>query len=316
MIYIADISACTEEMLLPHVCEERKAYAAKYKQPIDRIRSLGVAALLDVALRMECGQQEMTANVLRTEYGKQEALAAAGGLRFSGDPVVLLHDEHQRPYILPTDGLFLNTGDCAALKTAAARLEDSVPCISLSHSGNYVAVAIDRLAVGIDIEQIRPCNDSLIKRFFTEAEKRYIGIHSGTNGEASGSESRDRSFTEIWTLKESFMKAVGMGLSLGPDTFSVLESGEEAGLFDYEQSHDTHAYVGRTFGVPCEPTGNAEMPFSDSTRPTGSYILSVCVRRDSEMNARMHTSAQRNTQLNTYIQGDFIHEICLPALFS
>ena len=37
---------------------------------------------------------------------------------------------------------------------------------NLSHSGDYVALAISDASVGIDIQQMRPYRDSLVKRFF------------------------------------------------------------------------------------------------------------------------------------------------------
>ena len=51
---------------------------------------------------------------------------------------VLKHDAKQRPYLTLPDGT-------------------QIPQISLSHAGDYVAVAIDRLPVGIDIDPILIC---------------------------------------------------------------------------------------------------------------------------------------------------------------
>ena len=73
MIYLGNISTCSEEALLPLVCAERRDYAAKYKQSADKIRSLGVAALLGIALKRE---------------GYIDAL-----------PVSLTHDEKQKPVL-------------------------------------------------------------------------------------------------------------------------------------------------------------------------------------------------------------------------
>ena len=41
---------------------------------------------------------------------------------------------------------------------------------NLSHSGDYVALAMSDAPVGIDIQQMRPYRDSLVKRFFSAEE--------------------------------------------------------------------------------------------------------------------------------------------------
>ncbi len=253
MIYLASVADCSEEMLLPHVDKERKQYAAKYKQSMDRIRSLGVAVLLRYALKEETG-------ILG---------------------YVLKHDEKQKPYLTLADGEGAETAGMRDI--AADRLK--IPQISLSHAGDYVAVAIDRLPVGIDIEQIRPCKESLVKRFFSEAERAYVEQLQGV------------AFTAIWTLKESFVKATGMGLSLGLENFSVeqdepgsrrSEPGEPE-RFRVRQTYDTNDYYGVILPSP------------------EGYQLSVCFHNNSETAALIEEK---------YKIGDLVHEICLSALLS
>mgnify|MGYP002624821210 FL=1 len=70
---------------------------------------------------------------------------------------------------------------------------------NISHSHGMVALAICQdKAVGIDIEKIRPVDDNLIKYISSEKEYEYI--------------SNNEKFVEIWTNKESLLKAVGSGI--------------------------------------------------------------------------------------------------------
>ncbi len=132
--------------------------------------------------------------------------------------------------------------------------EKDVPQVSLSHAGDAVAVAIDRLPVGVDLETVRPCKDALVRRFFTETEQKYI--HRAID--------KDLAFTQIWTLKESFVKATGEGLSLGIETFSI-EWDKETGLYHYLQEYDDHTYTGAILPAP------------------EGYVLSACFREESEL---------------------------------
>lgn len=84
---------------------------------------------------------------------------------------------------------------------------------NLSHSGEWVACAIDHHAVGIDIEQMIDINMDIAKRFFTPREYENLI-------QRDPSEQRTY-FYKLWTLKESYIKAVGKGLHIPLDSFSV-----------------------------------------------------------------------------------------------
>ena len=83
---------------------------------------------------------------------------------------------------------------------------------NLSHSGDWVVCAVDSLPVGIDVEKIRDVNLNLSERFFAKEEHDYLS--------ALDSKRRTEAFFEIWTLKESFIKAEGKGLSIPLNSFS------------------------------------------------------------------------------------------------
>jgi 4'-phosphopantetheinyl transferase len=76
-----------------------------------------------------------------------------------------------------------------------------------------LAVAVHR-AVGVDVEsvQARETSPETLERFFAPAEATALAM--------VGRNQRQDRFLEYWTLKESYIKARGMGLSLPLDKFS------------------------------------------------------------------------------------------------
>ncbi|AQS04673.1 4'-phosphopantetheinyl transferase family protein [Clostridium beijerinckii] len=85
---------------------------------------------------------------------------------------------------------------------------------NISHSGEYVLCVVDNKPVGIDIEEIKYIEyEEIAKRFFTAREFDYI-----VNQELCF---QLNSFYEIWTLKESYIKCLGQGLSIPLKSFSI-----------------------------------------------------------------------------------------------
>lgn len=78
---------------------------------------------------------------------------------------------------------------------------------NISHSGDFVVCAIDSNPIGVDIEQITDIDfKSIMKSFFQEDDIEFV---------LSGDESQQlHRFYDIWTLKESYIKAEGKGLSI------------------------------------------------------------------------------------------------------
>ncbi|WP_346940659.1 4'-phosphopantetheinyl transferase superfamily protein [Clostridium sp.] len=85
---------------------------------------------------------------------------------------------------------------------------------NISHSGDFVVCAIDNNPIGVDIEEVKYIEyEDIAKNFFTKNEFDYI-----TRNDSYSSVSR---FYEIWTLKESFIKCCGQGLSMPLKSFSI-----------------------------------------------------------------------------------------------
>jgi len=84
---------------------------------------------------------------------------------------------------------------------------------NLSHSGQWVALAVGDSPVGVDVECLREGRpiERLARRYFTEEECRRAG-------------DSQEGFLRIWTAKESRLKYLGVGLREALDSFSVLEA--------------------------------------------------------------------------------------------
>lgn len=92
---------------------------------------------------------------------------------------------------------------------------------NLSHSGNWIALIYGDQPVGIDVEKHKEADFlSLSDLCMTPAEQKTLRALRGA--------ARLRYFYEIWTLKESYVKAVGKGLSLPLESFEVQVSEERA----------------------------------------------------------------------------------------
>lgn len=83
---------------------------------------------------------------------------------------------------------------------------------NISHSGMYVILIQGTKEIGIDIEQIKGSNLSIAERFFTYNEYKYIASCTSSCEKAAA-------FYQIWTLKESYVKAVGKGLAIPLNSF-------------------------------------------------------------------------------------------------
>ena len=129
---------------------------------------------------------------------------------------------------------------------------------NLSHTTGLVAVAVARgLDVGVDVE------DGARQRTTVEIADRFFSQREVADLRAlPAAEQRDRFFT-YWTLKEAYIKAVGLGLAIPLDHFSfLLEPGAPVGVeFAPERDDDP-----------------ADWQF-DRARPSERHHLAVAVRR-------------------------------------
>jgi 4'-phosphopantetheinyl transferase len=87
------------------------------------------------------------------------------------------------------------------------RLADSTVAFNMSHSGAFAAYAFaDGIELGVDIEEMRPLHDleRTARRTFSSGECDDLFTRSG--------EALIAGFYDLWTRKEAFIKALGLGL--------------------------------------------------------------------------------------------------------
>ncbi len=82
---------------------------------------------------------------------------------------------------------------------------------SISHSDEWILCAVSEVPIGIDVEKIVEDVIGIANRFYTKEEVTYIEKKLPIN--------RDAAFCKIWTLKESYVKCIGKGLSIPLNSF-------------------------------------------------------------------------------------------------
>lgn len=87
---------------------------------------------------------------------------------------------------------------------------------NVSHTHGLALIAVTREAeVGVDVERLRPqpMHLDMATRYFTPGEAAALrALPAGASEEA---------FFHVWTRKEAFLKAVGLGLAHGLERFEV-----------------------------------------------------------------------------------------------
>ncbi|MDE7162890.1 MAG: 4'-phosphopantetheinyl transferase superfamily protein [Clostridia bacterium] len=114
--------------------------------------------------------------------------------------VEIAYGEHGKPRLIQPEGLFFN----------------------LSHSGEWTVAAFSDCEVGVDIQQIKPADMRLADRFFAAEEREAIAQSDGAQ----------ELFFRLWTVKESYLKATGAGLSRPLNSFTVRFKGGGASIDD------------------------------------------------------------------------------------
>lgn len=130
---------------------------------------------------------------LGAELLLSRALADAGVERYR----VVCDGRTGKPYLADRENLFFN----------------------LSHAEERVMCVLSDEEVGCDVEYVRAGKIAVAERFFSPSE--YAAILCEPTPSA-----QNAMFFRLWTLKESYIKATGMGMALPLGSFSVeIENG-------------------------------------------------------------------------------------------
>jgi 4'-phosphopantetheinyl transferase len=103
---------------------------------------------------------------------------------------------------------------------------------NISHSGDWVVCAFAQMPVGVDVEKVRRVNFDIARRFFSETEVDQL--FSLPEKEQTGF------FFDLWTLKESYLKALGTGLTKSLASFTVHHLGDDIFLYDETRKMDVY----------------------------------------------------------------------------
>lgn len=99
-------------------------------------------------------------------------------------------------------------------------LSDGSRFFNVSHSGNYVVLAIADCEIGVDVERIRKYHEATAKRVFTE--KQFLALQELEN------EEQNEAFSKMWTECEAILKLQGTGFTI--DWNQIKESGNDCSV--------------------------------------------------------------------------------------
>lgn len=133
--------------------------------------------------------------------------------------VVILKDGKGKPYIDGREDIF----------------------VSLSHSKGAVMCAVSDKTIGIDVEQCKLRHKSVESRVFTESEISLI----------NNAKDENKAFFTLWTLKESYLKAIGTGFADNAKSIEFFSIENPIKSNNHVYSFETGEYDGFVFAV-CE----------------------------------------------------------------
>lgn len=116
---------------------------------------------------------------------------------------------------------------------------------NLSHSHDLALYAFSKeLELGVDLEQIKPQTESL------QIASRYFAPGEYATLQALPSEEKMAAFYTFWTLKEAYVKAQGVGLSLAFDQFEVELTPQGGAVLKHRQESGQPWYLLRLSPAP------------------------------------------------------------------
>lgn len=128
---------------------------------------------------------------------------------------------------VPAAALQFEENEYGKLKLAGAN-----PHFSLSHEGSWTALAVCKQAeVGIDLEAIKPLNREEMDWPLSPVERQHLSEVTP--------EDLPQAFFRYWTLKEAFIKGLGLGVSFPLEDFDMTPFGETPGLLRVHRDPET-----------------------------------------------------------------------------
>lgn len=124
---------------------------------------------------------------------------------------------------------------------------------SISHSGKWVICAINEYPIGVDLELIchqKYENSEIAKYYFSDYENERIACKYNET-------EKEIEFYKLWTLKESYLKVLGMGLYKELNSFEIRMVNGENKVFEEGKDKDNYILINRIYD--------------------NEYVLSICI---------------------------------------
>ncbi|PKY37524.1 putative 4'-phosphopantetheinyl transferase SFP [Rhizophagus irregularis] len=119
------------------------------------------------------------------------------------------------------------------------KMKDSDPIINfnISHHGDWVVlVASENSLIGVDVMKVELPSNQTLEYFFETLKDRFSDYEWSTITNPNYTEFQQlHQFYQFWCLKESYVKAIGLGLSLDLRSIEFHLSNEESSLIENPQ---------------------------------------------------------------------------------
>lgn len=129
---------------------------------------------------------------------------------------------------------------------------------NISHTDHMIVIAVTRHSeVGVDVEYLYRKNRTV------DIAKAYFSATEFTQLQLLDENERHRRFYDLWTLKEAYIKACGMGLSIPLDQFSYHFPAPEKIQIAFDPVRDDHPSHWKFWQI----------------KPSTSHIVSLAIQK-------------------------------------
>lgn len=196
-------------------------------------------------------------------------------------------------------------------ETGKPFLQNHLRHFSLTHTDELIALAVSTRPVGIDIEHSeRKFNPRLAKRYFHQQENSILSADDNFN----------LNFASLWTLKEAYAKATGVGIfasisklqveSISPTlTITSDQNIHSAGCWRFDSEHSSHPSPDHS---PDPSPDHHNAAWNKTMRQKKNYTLSVACL-DAATSPRVDPSEQVTETSLQRVNADFSLQD-LPAI--
>ena len=168
-------------------------YAIRIDEPIEEETFNQFLSCVSEEKRERIKRFHFVENAKRTLYGDLMVRSLiCGKLKLHNDKLTFCCNEYGKPFLEGYPDFHYN----------------------ISHSGDWVVCAISEKEIGIVIEKIKSVDFDIAKRFFSDVEYKLLM--------SQPEDLKTNYFYDIWTLKESYIKYKGKGLSIPLNSFSII----------------------------------------------------------------------------------------------